>query len=86
MPVKRFLEQPAQNKFDIVFLDPPYDATSSEVIEVLNLLSSSGFLKRGSVIAIERDSKSKPIIWPKELTLLKERKYGSAIIFYAEAC
>ena len=86
MTVKRFLEQPAQNKFDIVFIDPPYDATSSEVIEVLNLLSSSGFLKRGSVIAIERDSKSKPIIWPKELTLLKERKYGSAIIFYAEAC
>jgi 16S rRNA (guanine966-N2)-methyltransferase len=85
-PVKRFLEQPAQSKFDIVFLDPPYDATMSEVFEVLNLLSSSGFLKKGSIIAIERDSKSKPINWPKELTLLKERKYGAATIFYAEAC
>ena len=58
----------------------------SEVIEVLNLLSIGGFLKKGSIIAIERDSKSKPILWPKELTLLKERKYGAATIFYAEAC
>ena len=86
MPVKKFLEQTAQDKFDIVFIDPPYDATMSEVIEVLNLLSSGGFLKKGSIIAIERDSKSKPILWPKELTLLKERKYGAATIFYAEAC
>lgn len=86
MPVKRFLEQTANTKFDIVFLDPPYDSTSSELTEALNLLSENGFLKKGSVVAIERDSKSKPINWPEELKPLKERKYGAATIFYAEAC
>jgi 16S rRNA (guanine966-N2)-methyltransferase len=86
MPIKRYLENMSTLKFDIVFLDPPYDATASEVTEALNLMVENGFLKKGSIVAMERDSKSKPINWPPKLIPLKERKYGAATIFYAEAC
>ncbi len=86
MPIKKYLQQKSNKQFDIVFLDPPYETTASEVIEACNLLIENGYLKKGSVLAIERDSKSKAITWPKELIPLKERKYGAATIYYAESC
>jgi 16S rRNA (guanine966-N2)-methyltransferase len=86
MAVARFLERSAENKFDIIFMDPPYELGSEEVINTLNLLSKNGFVKKGSVIAIERDSRSKAIEWPDGYQGLKERKYGAATIYYAEAC
>ena len=86
MAVSRFLEKSADNKFDIVFMDPPYELGMEEVTNSLRLLSTNGFLKKGSVVAIERDTKSKSIEWPEGFVPLKERKYGSATIYYAEAC
>lgn len=86
MAVSRFLERSAENKFDIVFMDPPYELGSDEVINSLNLLSSNGFVKPGTVVAIERDSRSKGFEWPTGYVPLKERKYGAATIYYAEAC
>jgi len=85
MAASRFLERPAEVKFDIVFLDPPYDLSDVEVSKVLQALVSNGFMKTGSVVAIERDSKRAPIQWPGGLLPLKERRYGAATIFYAEA-
>lgn len=86
MSIKKYLQQKANKQFDIVFFDPPYETSASEIIEACNLLIENGYLKKGSVLAIERDSKSKPIAWPKELIPLKERKYGAATIYYAESC
>lgn len=86
MAVSRFLEKSAENRFDIVFMDPPYELGMDEVLNSLRLLLSNGYLKKGSVIAIERDSKSKAIEWPEGFLPLKERKYGAATIYYAEAC
>ncbi len=67
-------------------MDPPYELGMEEVMNSLKLLFKNGFLKKGSVVAIERDSKNKAIEWPEGFTPLKERKYGSATIYYAEAC
>ena len=86
MSVSRFLEKGSDSKFDIVFMDPPYELGMEEVVNSLRLLLANSFLKKGSVVAIERDSKSKAIEWPEGFVPLKERKYGSATIYYAEAC
>jgi 16S rRNA (guanine966-N2)-methyltransferase len=86
MAVSRFLDKRSENRFDVVFMDPPYELGMEEVVNSLRLLSTNGFLKKGSVVAIERDSKSKTIEWPEGFIPLKERKYGSATIYYAEAC
>jgi len=86
MAVSRYLDKVSENKFDVVFMDPPYELGMEEVVNSLKLLFKNGFLKNGSVVAIERDSKSKAIEWPEGFAPLKERKYGSATIYYAEAC
>lgn len=82
--VGKFLEKGADIQFDVVFVDPPYDLPNSEIEKIMESLVRNGFLKKSSVIAIERDSKSKPLKWPEGLTESKVRKYGAATIFYAE--
>jgi 16S rRNA (guanine966-N2)-methyltransferase len=78
------LDKSSELTFDVVFLDPPYDLPNNEIEKALASLVKNNFLKRSSVIAIERDSKSKRLNWPTGLKELKERKYGAATIFYAE--
>ena len=70
-------------KFDIVFLDPPYELTNSEVEKVLRELLCQDLLKESSIIALERESKGKAFVFPEGFELLKERKYGVATIYYA---
>lgn len=82
--VGKFLEKGADLQFDVVFIDPPYDLPNSEIEKIMESLVRNGFLKKSSVVAIERDSKSKPLKWPSGLTESKVRKYGAATIFYAE--
>ena len=82
--VGKFLDKTSDLKFDVVFLDPPYDLPNNEIEKTLSSLVKNGFLKSSAVVAIERDSKSKRLNWPLGLKELKERKYGAATIFYAE--
>ena len=82
--VGKFLDKTSELKFDVVFLDPPYDLPNNEIEKTLSSLVKNGFLKSSAVIAIERDSKSKRLNWPLGLKELKERKYGAATIYYAE--
>ena len=82
--VGKFLDKTSELKFDVVFLDPPYDLPNNEIEKTLSSIVKNGFLKPSAVVAIERDSKSKRLNWPLGLKELKERKYGAATIFYAE--
>ena len=82
--VGKFLEKGADIQFDVIFVDPPYDLPNSEIEKVMESLVRNGFLKKSSVVAIERDSKSKPLKLPVGLAESKVRKYGAATIFYAE--
>ncbi|MEY3156168.1 MAG: hypothetical protein RJB59_608 [Actinomycetota bacterium] len=84
MSVGKYLEKGAELEFDVVFVDPPYELPNNEIEKIMESLLRNGFLKTSSVIAIERDSKSKPINWPAGLHEVKVRKYGAATIFYAE--
>lgn len=84
MSVGKFLDKPADLPYDIVFLDPPYELPNNEIEKNLSSLMSNKYLKPSTVIAIERDSKSRPLTWPTGLSEVKERKYGAATIYYAE--
>jgi len=84
MSTGKELDKGADLTFDIVFIDPPYDLPNSDVEKILLSLSSNGFLKSSSIIAVERDSKTKPFSWPQGLAELKVRKYGAASIYYGE--
>lgn len=74
----------ANISFDIVFMDPPYELPNSDVEKIVRDLLAQKIVKPSSIIAIERESKSRAPEWPEGLRLKKERKYGAATIYYAE--
>ncbi len=80
--VARFLKTNIAIQYDAIFMDPPYELGNDLVRTDLELLLENNLLKPNSIIAVERDSKSKPFSWPVGIIELKVRKYGHAVIYY----
>ena len=81
----RFLESDFPVKYDIIFMDPPYDLSNTEVEDLLDTIVVRDLLQPKGLIAIERDSKSsksKEFTWPDALRLEKVRSYGQGSIYY----
>lgn len=69
-------------KFDIIFLDPPYNKGLIE--PVLDAISKYGILNSGGIIVLESDSTDFNSE-TADFTILKQRKYGRTVItVYAE--
>jgi len=86
-PAGSFLRGPRSGavEFDIVFLDPPYDA-ASEYASILGLLggTSSAFLAAGSVVIAEHRKKEKLEVRYGELERTRLLEQGDAALsFYA---
>ena len=80
--VASFLKTNINIQYDAIFIDPPYEFANNLVTIDLEALIQNNLLKPESIIAVERDSKSKAFNWPTGLTELKVRKYGHAVIYY----
>jgi 16S rRNA (guanine966-N2)-methyltransferase len=85
MAVQRFVNDPAHDQYHLVYIDPPYDFPSSELEEILRLLAQGNFLKSDAFIAVERRAKGGTFIWPESCEPVRERNYGQATIYYANA-
>lgn len=83
MSAQRFLKGPAKEKYHIIYIDPPFDCTNTEVEEILRKLQTGEFLKDAAVIAVERTAKGSKFNWPEAFSPARERNYGTASIFYA---
>jgi len=68
--------------FDIIFMDPPYDLSNSAIEELLTVIKERKLLHDRGIIAIERESKSRPFSWPDGMEEIKVRSYGQGSIFY----
>ena len=82
MGVHRFLQDKAQVQYHFVFIDPPYDVDDIDVTETLIQLLSGGFLHPQALIAVERNSRVRELLWPDGLERVREKNYGQATIFY----
>jgi 16S rRNA (guanine966-N2)-methyltransferase len=83
--VERFLISPGLPKgftFDIIFMDPPYSLPNSDIEKILQSIYENGLLANRGLIAIERESRSKPFTWPEPFIAEKIRSYGQGSIFY----
>lgn len=69
-------------KYDIIFMDPPYDLSNGVILELLEVVKNRVLLQPRGIIAIERESKSSPFSWPAGMVDLKVRSYGQGSIFY----
>lgn len=71
--------------YDVVFADPPYALSNDEVEEVLAKLLAHGWLAAGSVLVVERSSRSAEPAWPRGLVRERARKYGETVLWYVRA-
>ncbi len=68
-----------RNKFDIIFLDPPYK--DKNLFNILFKIEKNKILKQNGIIIIHRHKNEKDIL-PPNLRIVEEKKYGiSKIIF-----
>ncbi|NYE94634.1 16S rRNA (guanine966-N2)-methyltransferase [Psychromicrobium silvestre] len=79
--VETFLARPG-GPWDLVFLDPPYPLSESELADVLAELS--GKLSAGAVVVVERSSRSPEPCWPLGVERFSERSYGETKLWFAE--
>lgn len=86
MAARAYLNQvsglPQKNPWDLIFVDPPYAVTNSELEELLGLLT--GRVSEGAVIVVERASRTAEPSWPSGLEKFSEKKYGETILYYVE--
>jgi 16S rRNA (guanine(966)-N(2))-methyltransferase RsmD len=69
---------------DLVFADPPYDVTTSEVDAVLAALDRGGWVAPGAVVVVERPSSAPELTWPTNWTAWPSRRYGDTRIEAAD--
>jgi 16S rRNA (guanine966-N2)-methyltransferase len=68
--------------YDIVFADPPYDVTNTELAPALNQLVAGAWLAAGGVLVVERSTRSAEPPWPGDVTLERSRRYGESTLWY----
>ncbi|NLA64926.1 MAG: 16S rRNA (guanine(966)-N(2))-methyltransferase RsmD [Leucobacter sp.] len=72
----------AQQSFDVIMLDPPYDVSETDLAR--NLTGVAPLLAADGVVLVERSSRSPEPTWPEGLTLLREKRYGETVLWWAE--
>jgi 16S rRNA (guanine966-N2)-methyltransferase len=83
--VERLLGKPPEAPFEIVFADPPYAVPDDEVQTVLALLRDNGWLAGEALVAFERESRGKSLMWPEGYVEERVRRYGEASVWYGRA-
>ncbi len=78
MPVSRFLKKRHEPAYDIIFLDPPYQA--QELEKVLPSLGHDAIIRPNGVVVVEHFHKSPPGDRIGRLTLLKMYRYGDTCL------
>jgi 16S rRNA (guanine966-N2)-methyltransferase len=71
--------------FDVVVADPPYAAGDDEVTAMLVALAEHGWLAAGALLAVERATRSGPVLWPPGYRPDRSRRYGEATFWYGLA-
>lgn len=77
--VRKWVTQPAADKFDLVFLDPPYDFDLLELQTIVDLLVAN-WLAPAAVVLIERASRNAKINPAAYGCSEQERKFGDTTI------
>ena len=77
--IDNFSFQLLNQKFDIIFLDPPFK--EKNISDLLLKIFKSNILKNETILIIHRNSREKDL-FPSNFKILEEKKYGiSKIIF-----
>jgi 16S rRNA (guanine966-N2)-methyltransferase len=70
------------DRFDLVFIDPPYDLGNAEIEACL--LALVPLLNEYGEVMVERSSRDAELTWPAGLALTKAKAYGETTIYWLE--
>lgn len=79
---RKFLIE-TKNKYDIIFLDPPYRYAYTG--ELTGIITARGLLKEDGVLVTEQGTNTEPIENVKYLSLYKIKKYSSTVLYFYTA-
>ncbi|WP_025273890.1 16S rRNA (guanine(966)-N(2))-methyltransferase RsmD [Haloglycomyces albus] len=82
--VPAYVSGPASDKFDMVFVDPPYDVSDQTIADILYNLDEGGWLAPQADIVVERASKRSQVTWPGNFIGGRHRRYGNTSLWYGE--
>jgi 16S rRNA (guanine966-N2)-methyltransferase len=85
MSAQKFVENQPEIKYHFIYIDPPYDYPDEELTTLLAKLVENGFLAQECFIAVERATKTNSVQWPHGYEPVREKTYGQATIYYANA-
>lgn len=68
--------------FDVVFVDPPYAVSGSQLRAVLASLLAAGRLTADAIVVVERASRDTAWDWPIGLVGLRAKRYGETMLWY----
>ncbi|MEY4323746.1 MAG: hypothetical protein RL410_1527 [Actinomycetota bacterium] len=74
--VSKFAAMSSAEKFDLVFIDPPYDLTNVVITQLLDALCKHNFLAEDVVIVVERSGRDEIFSVPDSLTIESDRALG----------
>ena len=77
--IEKFLEEKKTNKFEIIFLDPPFAENS--YINILKLISGKKLYQKNHIIILHREKNSSEYLEDIMKTLLVKNYGRSKIIF-----
>mgnify|MGYP003342333585 FL=1 len=77
-----FLESGDALRYDIIFMDPPYEMSNAEITEMLILIGERQLIQPRGIIAIERATKDEEFLWPDGMVCEKVRSYGEGSIYF----
>jgi 16S rRNA (guanine966-N2)-methyltransferase len=81
MKVEVFLAAEPEPRYEVAFLDPPYD------VDVAGVLAALGpWLSGDAVVVVERRTRGPELEWPDGLRAERSRRYGEATLWYATRC
>jgi 16S rRNA (guanine(966)-N(2))-methyltransferase RsmD len=82
--VATVLASGAPSPVDLVLADPPYDIDAAEINAVLAALTAHGWVREGTVAAVERAATGAALTWPEGWSRWPERVYGDTRLELAE--
>lgn len=70
-------------RYGIVFADPPYAVSDTDLGRVLALLVDRGWLSPDATVVVERSAASEPPPWPRGMVALRVKRYGDTALHWA---
>lgn len=88
--VETLLSTPPAHKFNapfhLIFMDPPYDYSLSDISKVLNLGLKNSWFSSDAILVVESSKAIKEFVWPDGFESLRDKSYGDTTVWYGQVC